>query len=71
MVLNVRIVTSLILLRNIALCSEKDLPFADSDLPFFFFYRIPQFWKITTEICSGVIERIWFILTYAIRKQVG
>ena len=71
MVLNVRIVTSLILLRNIALCSEKDLPFADSDLPFFFFIEDLSSGKSPLEICSGVIERIWFILTYAIRKQVG
>ena len=70
--MNVRIVTSLILLRNIALCSEKDLPFADSDLPFFFFFvEYLSSGKSPLEICSGVIERIWFILTYAIRKQVG
>lgn len=27
--------------------------------------------KSPLEICSGIIERIRFILTYAIRKQVG
>lgn len=27
--------------------------------------------KSPLEIRSGIIERIWFILTYVIRKQVG
>ena len=68
--MNVCILIRLILLTNNSLCSEKDLPFTQI-CPFFFFVEYLSTGKSPLEICSGFIERIRFILTYAIRKQVG
>lgn len=43
--------------------------FNNSDMPFFVEYLSTG--KSPLEICSGIIERIRFILTHAIREQVG
>lgn len=67
--MKVRILTRLILPTNNFLCSGRDLPLNNSDMPFFVEYLSTG--KSPLEICSGIIERIWFILTYAIRKPVG
>lgn len=67
--MNVQILIRLILLTNNSLCSEKDLPFTQR-CPFLFVEYLST-GKSPLEICSGFIERIRFILTYAIRKQVG
>lgn len=54
---------------NNSLCSERGLPLNNSDMPFLVEYLSTG--KSPLEICSGIIERIRCILTYAIRKQVG
>lgn len=67
--MNIRILTRLILPTDNSLCSERDLLLNNSDMSLFVEYLSTG--KSPLEICSGIIERIWFILTYAIRKQVG
>lgn len=67
--MNVRILTRVVLLIGNSLCSERALPLNNSDVPFFVEYLSTG--KSPLEICSGIIERIGFILTHALREQVG
>ena len=67
--MNIRILARSILPTDNSLCSERDSLLNNSDMPLFVEYLSTG--KSPLEICSGIIERIWLILTYAIRKQVG